>query len=579
MTADEQRKSKRAVRRTRLLAALLVATGTAGFSTAVPGQTPTRTKDELKADLAKYETDLRGQALKSDVLPLSPEKNLAAERDRTLQQDKSIAIPGKLDNQFYQMELGDARLRRVVKVLQADSKTDVNQYVPKAFEFHNVSPYNVLRYVRRVADLEEGAYWTFVAPDGKSGVLLVNVPSWQVEPLTELVSIIDRPNQTNSDGRKRVYLPLEYRDPSQVAPALAPYLTASGVVVPDPATGHIYIEDNPSGTDYAVAYLPKDLDIPIKQVVIRAKIYEVDLTNDGTIGLDYTAWKNGPGRNLFAIGAFGEYFKQTTSTGGAPVVSPGGVDVNGLPGQRFNNSGANAGYFYDVPSAYFDFLVTKGRARVLTAPSATVLNTETATFSTGEQILFYRVLTQNDAAPRATALDPTGADAAYPDNRTVNGEVLDRADAGVNMQVRPVIGEESVVLEVSLTFASQLGFDDAGVPQLHSREINTTIRATPDKEYIIGGMSRTQSLQTSRKIPGLGSLPVAGWLFGGETTTAKKSMLAIVLTADVLDEAATLTPDEAQLVQKVSTAGMNQVPLPSTLWGFDMMLLGKEAAK
>jgi type II secretory pathway component GspD/PulD (secretin) len=483
----------------------------------------------------------------------------------------------------------DQRLRRIVKILRTSDKAQVNQYVPVAFELKHVNPYAVIRFIRRVIEVEEGNWWTFVAPDHGSGRLLVNVPIWQVEPIKELVAIIDRPQLTSSDGSERVYYHLKHRDPGDPGfiDAVEAYMTGTGDVMSDRPAGAIFLEDAPSGVERALEKIKQELDVPTKQVIVRAKIYEIDLNNDGTIGLDFHAWKNGPGRSLFAFGSFVENAKtnRLDTNGvdgvGIPIFSPG-VDVYGLPRHRFNNAGYNIAYYYDVPSAFFDFLVTKGRARVLTAPRTIVMNTETAEFSTGEEILFYRV--QNGASavagvrPENMLLDPNGDNVNFPDNRTVTGQTMPRAvtevaDAGVALNLTPVIAEESINLNINIALVSHLGFDNSGVPLLHTREVHTDVRANPGSEYIIGGLTRTRAIQTTRKVPVLGSFPVLGWLFGGEITTAKKTLLAIAVSADVVEDFSGMGNEEIEMVERVNSATMNSVTLPEENIGFDMMLM------
>jgi len=490
-------------------------------------------------------------------------------------QDGMPPMPPPESNEYRAFEAtADERQRRVVKILRTTDKAQVNQFVPFAFALAHVNPFQVVRFIRRPIEAEEGNWWTFVHPAQTSGVVLVNVPIWQVEPMRELMRVIDRPGLTSSAGDERKYIALGHRDPAAVAPLLSPYLTPTATVVADRPTGSLYIEDAPSGIKSALDVLSAELDTPTSQTVIRAKIYEIDLTDDGTIGLDFHAWKNGPGRNLFAVGGYAENFHNTRLDGSEGAVISPGVDVNGLPGRQFKSNGFNGAYFYDVPSAYFDFLVSKGRARVLTAPSATVLNTETATFSTGEEVLFYKVQSRNNPGLRDTPLDPLGESTVYPDNRTVTG--MDSAQVGVNLQVQPIIAERSVTLAVALSVTSQLGWDDTGAPMLQTRNLSTTVRATPGAEYILGGMTRTRSIQTTRKVPVLGSLPLLGWLFGGEITTAKKTMLTIVMSTNTVDDFSGLDAAESATLASVDTVGMDAVALPAEIAGFDMMLLGRQ---
>ena len=55
----------------------------------------------------------------------------------------------------------------LVKVLRTTNKAQTNRYVPKVYDFKNVNPADVLRFFRRVMEIEEGAWYTFLAPDGE----------------------------------------------------------------------------------------------------------------------------------------------------------------------------------------------------------------------------------------------------------------------------------------------------------------------------------------------------------------------------------------------------------------------------
>lgn len=487
-------------------------------------------------------------------------------------------------------EGADDRQRRVVKVLRTTNKAQVNQYVPVAFDLKHVNPYAVIRFVKRPIEAEEGDFWTFVHPDGDKGRLVVNVPLWQVEPMKELVALLDRPGLTSSSGDKRVYYRTKHRNPADpgFAAAAQGYMSSSLKYVPDPATAGIFLEDSPSGITSVVNAMNDLIDLPTRQVVIRGKIYEIDVNNDGTLGLDYHAWKNGPGRNLFAVGAFAEYLKTSRrgidgNNGQGIEMYNGGVNTWGLPNRRIKSSGANVSYFADVSSAYFDFLVTKGKARVLTAPSIATRNTEPAVFSTGEEILYYKVQNgPNDLAgvrPAGMPLDPYGDNGSYPDNRTVVGSTTDRvvediAEAGVTIAVTPTIGTEDINLDIAMEVVSQLGFDETGAPMLSARGVETELRVAPGQEYLIGGMTRVRAIQSANKVPLLGSLPVLGWLLGKETTTGKKTMLVMSLSASPIDDYSGLDGDEKRVMDQVELEGMSQIAQPSPSVGFDMMLMG-----
>ncbi len=512
----------------------------------------------------------------------------------------------------------------LVKVLRTTNKAQTNRYIPKVYEFKNINPFDVVRFYRRLIELEEGRFATFAAPDGKSGLALVVVPEHVIPSLDKLMAVIDRPELTTSGDDDRRYLQLKYRAADDVGllgaiwgeanhTSTAPpsgTRAADTLLLCDLETNAVFVEGSESEAERAEQTL-RALDVPALQVLITATVYELDLNNDGAIGFDYYAWKNGPGRNLFAVGAFAEYERTEELRGGVPLFQSG-VNTFGLPENRFRNRGTNGAYFLDIPSAYFDFLITKGMGRVVTAGS--VLSKIPTTYKTGlnafgqgvflpetdrpaltvpaefraqDEVLYYRTVTgpaaRAGARPPGLVLDPYGDDLTFPDNRTLVGQItplsaggttvnqrtLAAVDVGTLLQVTPRIAAETLLLKLRLEVSSLLGFDGTGAPRISARRVETDVRVRDGEELVFGGIERTTRLQSVRKMPVLGSLPGIGWAFGHEISSVKKTMVVTVIRAARQPDG--LTPEAARLIEQV--AGNAQTPLPPPQAGFDQWLV------
>jgi type II secretory pathway component GspD/PulD (secretin) len=322
-------------------------------------------------------------------------------------------------------------------------------------------------------------------------------------------------------------------------------------------------------------------DVPTAEVAVDVTIYEVDVANDNSLGLDFHAWKNGPGRNLFALGGFGEYEKidksgrsliNGVSQGLDAPYFDSGSNLAGIPATRMNNYGANAAFYYQVPSAYFDALNVKGKARIVNKTRVSILNGYTGEVASGDEFLYYDV--QNGPAPiggaRNSWLDPLGQDATYPDNRTVVGK---KATTGVALEVTPTIGTDMITLDVDYTVGTLTGFDGEGAPLVAEREQSSTVRVKDGEEVVLGGVVRDAKVQTTRKIPVLGSIPVLGYLFGGEISTAQKSMVVVILKPTVVQNFNNLTAEDQDLLAKVK--GEVEAPLQPDQYGWDMYFMGR----
>ncbi len=486
-------------------------------------------------------------------------------------------------------------LNRNVRILRTTNKAQLNRYVPKVYTFKNVNPFAVLRFMRRPIQMEEGAIFTFVAPDAKSGKVLIAVPEYQLCYMDQIAARIDRADLTSSDGTTRIYRQLKHRRASYSGGSdledmafidqFAIYLTGnSHTIIVDSEQNAVWFEDTPSGAEYLDKALTEKLDKPTPQVSLNTKIYELSLVNNSRIGLDYIAWKNGPGADLFAFGTFAEHGRINVDNGSMSTGTGSGVSNLSLPRSSFEVTGTNFAYRYEVPSAYFDYLATRGKAKILNSAKLVALNTRTARINVGDQLLYYPVQTTNPSGIRDRG-EPFEAN----EGRTVIGTVNEKpyyyssltpVETGLQVELTPLIYENGVDVDIEGELTDYTGFNDDGSPNLNSREFETHVRMAAGEEIILGGLARETAVKATNKVPVLGSLPIIGYLFGGENTRRTQSELVVALQAEQIDRfdgkgQAVPTADKAIIDQAEGTADINT---PATTWGFDQFLLDDSKA-
>ena len=435
----------------------------------------------------------------------------------------------------------------LVRVLRTSNKAQTNHFVCDTLTFNNVNPFDLINFFWAVTSREEGGIYSFVNPDGKSGKLVVICPEYQLETLRKLARELDRPHLTSAPGSKYIYYRMRYRnaaDPS-FRTAVNYWAGTSSVVRPDVETNSMLIFDAPEGADACRAGLEKELDQPLQQVEMGVSLYEVDVNNDGTLGLDFEAWKNGPGKLLGQYRASGDY-----------------ADVRG-GSTHFHTSGT--GVYLDYPSSYFDFLVEKGKAKALVQTKITAINRVAALLTTGEQIPYYAVATNtttsnpNDREVHGTTTPAATASLASPLVRAVN--------TGITLNVTPVIGKEMVTMALTLSAINNTGFDGAGAPLLSSRSITDSLSVALGDEVIFGGLTRERKVQNARKIPFFGSLPGIGYLFGDETTTMHKTVVVTAINPRVVLGDNNVSESDKSLTKKVNQEEV--VVLPESEFCFE----------
>lgn len=470
------------------------------------------------------------------------------------------------------------RERHNVRILRTTNKAQLNKYVPVVYAFNYVNPYAVIRFLRRPVTMEEGVLFTFVAPDGKSGRVLLGIPEYQVPYYDSLVRSIDRPGLNSSDGTTRVYRRLKHRraninlanptlDDITFVNQAQGYLTANGsTVIVDPEQNALFYEDTPSGADNLTHALEEFLDQPTPQAEVTVKVYELLSENNSRIGLDYAAWKNGPGSSLFAAGGFSEAGRATLRSGsGRTLYGINGLNNLPLPRSTFRTEGWNVAYRYEVSSAFFDYLATEGKAKLLNSSRVSILNSRTARVAAGDQILYYAVETTDPsgvrvvqplpltaqrvvipgpiATPTATRADNANLkDPAFIQTQTFiqtavsePKTILVSASTGVELEINSLISQTGADLKVNGWVSDFNGFDDTGTPRINSRRFASAIRLREGEETIIGGLVHETELKAANKPPILGSLPVIGYLFGGEAGRKTRSEVVIAIQLERIE--------------------------------------------
>jgi len=412
----------------------------------------------------------------------------------------------------------DTPPEQIVKVLRTSNVAQTYRYVPEVFTLHKVNPYEVIRFAKRVLEPVEGALFCFAHPNGTSGKMMVVAPEPILETLRPMMASLDREGLSSSAGGGGISRLLRHRDVTD--PNLLDILEQEGTpevrLLIDPVNNQLIVRDDRS----AMARIAQTLelfDLPTPQVEVQVSLYEVDVTEEQRLGLDYVAWKNGPGRNALAGGAFVEKGRVSSSTSPKNL----GSSVMGLPGRTLESAGRNAAWLLDVPAAYFDALVVSGRASTLSRISVGVMSGAEAVLEVGDSIQFHRFVSGAVGSNTRTR------------SPAITSRVVDQAFVGSAVRVTPDVLDGGVRLHLFASKVVLKGFADDGVPVLGGRAIDTELLSPYGKEWVIGGMVGSRGIDATAKMPWFGNIPVLGGLFGG--AEAIKIRTLTVITVRVSD--------------------------------------------
>ena len=282
---------------------------------------------------------------------------------------------------------------------------------------------------------------------------------------------------------------------------------------------------------YNISKMLKRFDVPIPQVRLKIKVYEIDTENDDRIGLDFQAWKNNEGVDFFSIG--GRYRDNWAA-------AYGGGWGKGFGSERTS-------YFNFNPkwnTRYIDLLAAKGRAKVVHSGELLVRNNTAANFARATQVFY---IDASQPAP-GTATTPDQGLGPYKWLSAIIDRVFTRGDdIGVgkgNQQITVnsagygftmTVNNASVNLDetrfnITLNNTSLIGFLSSGAPRIsEGNAVALDVSLPHGKDsFVIGGLRKKEVVRSKTGIPWLCEIPILEYVFGTVSTSVKDTELVVV---------------------------------------------------
>lgn len=310
-------------------------------------------------------------------------------------------------------------------------------------------------------------------------------------------------------------------------------LTARGSVMSESRTNQLFVTDIPSKLEEIQALIAK-IDIPVRQVLIEARIVEADDKFGRALGV-----KLGASDFRGLAGGIPGY-----KVGGNNYVTIGG-NYNAVGGQtrqlvrddfKYNdtqliNLPANAGSFSTQSAASF--------ALSLFSPLANrFLNLELSALEAdgkGKIISSPRVIT----ADQTKAVIEQGEEIPYQVATSSGATSIQFKKASLRLEVTPQITPEgSVIMNLDVAKDSRGELTSAG-PAINTKHAQTQVLVENGGTVVIGGIFTQNERTDVAKVPLLGDVPVVGHLFRNNTRIAEKTELLIFITPKIVTERAT----------------------------------------
>jgi type II secretory pathway component GspD/PulD (secretin) len=268
-------------------------------------------------------------------------------------------------------------------------------------------------------------------------------------------------------------------------------------VVQLPTPGQIALLGPPASVRAAREFIDKVDTVP-PLVVLDTEILEVDETTAKNLGLQ-----------------LGTAAISSTFTEQNPPNNPDGTQPRL---GRFQALSRTPIQF----TAQLNLLIQNGSGRVLADPRITTLSGRTASIRAGDTI---------------SILTTTSGNAG-----TIATTQVQSFQTGVTLDITPsVTPDGDVMVNLHPVVNSLIGTNN-GVPEISTRDTQTTVHLHDDETLVIGGLIQENETRTTSKLPLFGDLPLVGRAFRNNNVQRQRNELIIVVTPHVVKPGSTVIP-------------------------------------
>ncbi|OAI95066.1 type IV pilus secretin PilQ [Pseudomonas putida] len=301
--------------------------------------------------------------------------------------------------------------------------------------------------------------------------------------------------------REQAFLSVSHAQAADIVTLLQPLLEAGpeeepwGAISVDERTNSLITSQQPQRLA-TLRRLVGQLDVPVRQVLIEARIVEANVDYERGLGVRW----GGSGEGRLAPGAGGEE-------------SPTFVDLG------IERATAGIGFGLIGDSGLLDLELSamekSGNGEIISQPKVLTADKETARILKGSEVPY-----QESGANGTTSIT--------------------FREASLSLEVTPRImpgGEVSMQVKVTKDEPDYLNLQGS-VPPIRKNEVNARVRVGDGQTIVIGGVYSTSKSNVVDKVPFFGDVPYVGRLFRRSTVQERKSELLVFLTPRIMNDQA-----------------------------------------
>src|SRR5689334_23453630 len=298
-------------------------------------------------------------------------------------------------------------------------------------------------------------------------------------------------------------------------------LSKRGSAVVDARTNTLFVQDTPSRLDEVRRLLAK-IDVPVRQVMIEARIVEADETFSRNLGVRFGYAEAGLSRQI--LGARNAVGAELQNTGQAAGLVVGTPTLTG-PGLQ---ASLPAGGLNGFTAGQFSFVLANAAASRILSLEISALEAD----GKGKIIASPRVLT----ADQVEALIEQGTEIPYQQATSSGATSVSFRKANLALKVKPQITPDGNIIMTLDVNKDQPGATTAAGVQINTKHVKTEVLVENGGTVVIGGIYEQNDRTDITKVPLLGDLPLLGWLFKNSAVSTGKTELLIFITPRIMNE-------------------------------------------
>ncbi|WP_456430760.1 hypothetical protein [Thermosulfuriphilus sp.] len=326
-------------------------------------------------------------------------------------------------------------------------------------------------------------------------------------------------------------------EPSEEAAGSRTIYGKFGYFTVDRPVGLIRVTAPPRVLEEVERYLEDLRKELYRQVVVEAKIIEVELTQATATGINWddvlhrvleAAIYFGSEPALKAIeGGIAAYTKVTGSNASETIETSQEYRSHIYPfkGVKFIREISLQPQTFSV---ILDALRSYGNVKVLANPKISLLNGHGATLTVGTNIAYLKSVSSTTQADTGSVSYSSETDTVFSGvGMSVVANIV--SDDEVILYIIPVT---SVVEDIQLVEISQNQYVQLPIVQL--RNLATFARVKDGELLVLGGLITREEQNQASKVPGLGDAPVVGGMFRHKSQVVQSRELVIVLQPHII---------------------------------------------